>query len=95
MKDNLPVNFKDKNFYNNLDESSKKWLQTLLKNLNVGGSSTNLNNRPGSVPFGNENPYSMNISSTNNFANFANYEPYYLNNPYSLSNPYYMYDNKK
>jgi hypothetical protein len=91
----LPVNFKDKNFYNNLDDSSKKWLQTLLKNLNVVGGSSNLNTRPSSVPFGNENPYGMNINSTGNFSNFTNYEPYYLNNPYSLSNPYYMYDNKK
>lgn len=96
LKDNLPVNFKDKNFYNNLDDSSKKWLQNLLKNLNmVSGSSNNVPNRPGSVPFGNENPYNMNMSSPNSFANFTNYEPYYLNNPYSLSNPYYMYDNKK
>ena len=95
MRDNLPVNFKEKTFYNSLDESSKKWLQTLLKNLNSGSSTNTPNSRSGSVPFNNDNPYNLNVNQINSFNNFQSYEPYSLNNPYSVSNPYYIYENKK
>jgi hypothetical protein len=33
LKENLPPILKDKNFYNALDESSKRWLQNMLKSI--------------------------------------------------------------
>ena len=95
LRDNLPVNFKEKSFYNSLDESSKKWLQTLLKNLNSGSSTNTPNSRAGSVPFICDNPYNLNGSQINSFNNFQSYDPYSLNNPYSVSNPYSVNENKK
>jgi hypothetical protein len=41
LKENLPPILKDKNFYNALDESSKRWLQNMLKSI----ASTSSNDR--------------------------------------------------
>ncbi len=98
LKDNLPSSFKDKLFYNTLDEGSKKWLQTLIKNLNLDSvnsksTTTNTTNTT-KVQNGNFNNDPYYNSGMNSFSNYNNYEPYYYSNPYSISNPYYMYDKK-
>lgn len=46
LRDNIPNILKDKNFYATLDESSKRWLQNLMKllaNANVGVANVNIN----------------------------------------------------
>ncbi len=84
LKENLPAVFKDKTFLNSLDESSKKWVQNLMKNLKVNPSiSTNPNQlkdinknsyQPNTenVYMYNQSPYSGSFSTR--------YDPYYYNN---------------
>ena len=43
LKENIPPILSDKTFYNKLDESSKKWLSTLMKSLSVKHPITNPN----------------------------------------------------
>lgn len=43
LKENIPAILSDKTFYNKLDESSKKWLSTLMKSLSVKHPITNPN----------------------------------------------------
>jgi thioredoxin reductase len=42
LKDNLPVIFKDKNFQNNLDETSRRWIQSIFKHLSMSTNSKQL-----------------------------------------------------
>lgn len=42
LKDNLPVIFKDKNFQSSLDETSRRWIQSIFKHLNMGSNSKQL-----------------------------------------------------
>ena len=45
LRDNLPGIFKDQNFYQSLEESSKRWLQNLLKALsNIPSRENDRNN---------------------------------------------------
>ena len=39
LKENLPLIFKDKTFQSNLDETSKKWINSIFKHLGVNGNS--------------------------------------------------------
>ncbi len=55
LRENLPATIKDKTFYQNLDESSKRWLQNLMKQL----SNTNMpimNNMMNNIPMQVINP---------------------------------------
>jgi hypothetical protein len=56
LRENLPQIIKDKSFYSNLDESSKRWLQNLMKLLS---STSNPNPQ---FPGANINPLNMNIN---------------------------------
>lgn len=42
LKDNLPVIFKDKTFQSNLDETSRRWIQSIFKHLNMSSNSKQL-----------------------------------------------------
>jgi hypothetical protein len=58
LRENLPSTIKDKNFYRNLDDSSKRWLQNLMKQLsNTNMNISMLNNN---IPMGNINNIGMN-----------------------------------
>jgi hypothetical protein len=83
LKDNLPPVLKDKNFYQSLDESSKRWLQNLLKSIaaisggnerstigvinGLGGNVSNLNNLGG-----NSMNHIGNMNSMGNIGNVSN-----------------------
>ncbi len=68
LKENLPPILKDKNFYQSLDESSKRWLQNLIKTL----ANHNINNNDRSTLGviqglgGGVNPGNLNTSIHNN-----------------------------
>jgi len=65
LKENFPQILKDKSFYDNLDDSSKKWLNNFLKT--VGISSTNKGNVQG------ENvAFNLMVNNNNNNNNFPN-----------------------
>ena len=63
MKENLPYSFKDKAFISGLDESSKRWLQTLFKSLNMNRDDQYEN-------YVNE-PYVNNFLIKNNYGHFV------------------------
>ena len=58
LKENIPSSFKDKNFINSLDDSSKKWMNYLNKSLNEKNSIAH-----------NGNSINMNSSNINNNMN--------------------------
>ena len=88
LKENLPACFKDKNFVNSLDDSSRKWIQSLMKNLVTNNQNNNAQKNL-TVTNPNENMYSYNP-----YAGFSGYDPYYYNNTFgesgsgSILNPY-------
>lgn len=50
LKENLPLILKEKNFYQILDDSSKRWLQNLMKLLaNVQSNGANERHMPGNM----------------------------------------------
>ena len=67
LRENLPATIKDKAFYQTLDESSKRWLQNLMKQL----SSTNMpvmNNMMNNIPMQVINPMNdYNFNYNDNF----------------------------
>jgi hypothetical protein len=87
LKENLPKLFKDPNFTNTLDESSKRWLQSLSRTLhnNLSQSQStiqkqinneNINNSSNNFPMNNTN-----LMQINNFQNMSqmSYDNFYYN----------------
>jgi len=105
LKENLPPCFRDKQFFNNLDEGSKRWVQNLFKNLsNV--STTTMGQPQGKMTtttgMNQDNTYSFNTQNQN-YGNFNPnpYESFYYNqnfssdtNPNSYMNNSYLMMNK-
>ena len=87
LKDNLPQIFKDKIFYQNLDDGSKKWLQILLKSIsNVQGVNeknmlNNNSNNTNSINNNNNNNNKIFMIGSNNGNNvFNSYSSNFINN---------------
>lgn len=99
LKENLPACFKEKNFVNSLDESSKKWLQVLFKNLqnNTISNATNIQNTKSMndvFSFSNN----LNLNNLGNPTYNSNYDNFYFsnvthNNPFQENNNYYNNNN--
>jgi len=82
LKENLPALFRDKDFTNNLDDASKRWLNALFKSLssNTNGNSTNQNTSDKK-----SNPFNPNNNGFNNF-------PSTNNQGLNKSNPFVGYE---
>jgi hypothetical protein len=80
MRENMPGIIKDKAFYQTLDDSSKRWLQKLIKllgtnpvNPNPSTMMPNMNQMPGDMNFNNYNEAFDKQMYGNNFnQNFMN-----------------------
>ena len=89
LKENIPSCFKDKNFINSLDDSSKKWMNYLNKALNEKSSLTH-----------NGNNINMNSNNINNSINnnmnmmMINQQNFMLNQRNDIG-VYGMYNNNK
>ncbi len=70
LRENLPSILKDKNFFQSLEESSRKWLQNLLKSLSNISSNNNNNDRSTMQLISGLN--SGNINGINNMSNIGN-----------------------
>ena len=79
LKENLPQLLRDRDFTQNLDDASKRWLSTLFKSLSNIPANTNGQT---SLPQEKKNPF---ISMNNNSYNFQNQV---LNN----NNPFVGYE---
>lgn len=76
LRDNIPANFKDKNFQNSLDDSSKRWLMNLNRQLAANNFPQNITN-----PSKNSNSSSINLAPENNTNNLSlNTQNYVPNN---------------
>ena len=84
LKNNLPSEMKEEEFFNSLDDSSKKWLQNLNKILK-GERNNNMmgNNQNGNIGVNNIN---ININMNNNNNNMNMGMPMDLNNNGNMNN---------
>jgi hypothetical protein len=87
LKDNLPSIIKEKSFYQTLDESSKRWLQNLMKLL-----STPTSNNTG---FGNTVPMGTQMNPVINSNSYFNpmgipQDGYTYENSYQVDNKIYQ-----
>ena len=73
LKENLPAVFKEKNFANTLDEGSKRWFQSLLKNLTTGGVQSNISSSNQSQSQSNLPLQGMQGMQGNNPSNMKNF----------------------
>jgi hypothetical protein len=80
MRENMPSVIKDKAFYQTLDDSSKRWLQKLIKligtnpvNPNPSNMIPNMNQIPTEMNFGNYNEaFDKQVYGSNFKQNFLN-----------------------
>ena len=82
LKNNLPQEMKENDFFNSLDESSKKWLQNLNRLLKGERSGVMTNNPNGNIDVNNIN---ININMNNN-GNMNMGMPMDLNNSGNMGN---------
>ena len=87
LKENIPSILKDKIFYQNLDDSSKRWLQNLMKLL---AGVTNINPTPG-YPVNPQIPNYQFGDFNNNDPNGKNLYKNYMN----MNNNMFIYKNGK
>lgn len=86
LRDNLPNILKEKSFYQSLEESSRKWLQNLLKALTNVPANNGNNDRSMQIINGlngngiNQGNYMMNSNEMTGQFNYPNYNDYMDNN---------------
>ena len=84
LKNNLPLEMKEEEFFNSLDDSSKKWLQNLNKILKGERNNGMMgNNQNGNIGVNNIN---ININMNNNNSNMNMGMPIDLNNNGNMNN---------
>jgi CCR4-NOT transcription complex subunit 9 len=84
LKNNLPSEMKEEEFFNSLDDSSKKWLQNLNKILKGERNNSMMgNNQNGSIGVNNIN-ININMNNSNNNMNMG--MPMDLNNSGNMNN---------
>ena len=82
----MPVCFKDKNFVNTLDDSSKRWLQNLNRTLSINYNQ-NISNQKNNSENSAFIPNNQNFNQMNNMQNMNvnGYDNFYYNNSNNMN----------